>query len=561
MSAFANYPNNDNSSSMAQPRAQRRKPLRSINAQSFVAGILSRNNISPLHRAGLFARVALALAYWGYRFISDKNQWVHFSSAIGCYANVDNADVVGAVGDWILSNPLNDEKRFVLEHVSGSSGPAIQADIAKMYDAANEVVVNNLPWRNAVPKQIAGHLALLTKAADYDFDPEVLNCPNGYLNLRTLEFTSRTGFEGPLFRQSVACDYDPEAQAPMWEKYLKDAHPGDDLLPPQDQVIPYLQYIAGTAAIGRMAPYRAGFWIYGPSTTGKSVFSNTLRWLLGSYATQLHVALLMRSGAESRMASTLADLPGKRLACINEVSDGQIDDTTFKALTSTDGEVVRPLYREGVTVRFTHTLLTTTNHQPVINDTGGAVFERLRTIPFVQRVAHPDNDLEEKLKAEASGILNWVIAGAYRVLNDLGLYATPPKAVRDGVAAYREEMNIVASFIEDCCEMVESNFVTSTDSLFAVFKLWCRDINQMTKTSRRKFIALMREAGYEFGRFGAACDGNRIRGVTGIRINNEYEQLLAQREEREVKTGNTIYESEMPTPTCDRPYPEAGADQ
>lgn len=381
----------------------------------------------------------------------------------------------------------------------------------------------------------------MVRTTDFDADPELLNCRNGYVNLRSGVFTPHTEPYGKLFRMVTTCAYDPTATCPRFLRYLEEAHRGDRDRAASDQITPYLQYIAGTAAIGRPPPHRAGFWIFGPTATGKSVFANTLMAILGTYAAVVHVSLLMRSGYVSRMAGSLARLPGKRLACINEVPDGQIDDTIFKSLTSSDRESVRELYRNDETVRFTHTLLATTNHQPIINDVGGAVFARLRPIPFANRVEKPDDGLERALQEEASGILNWIIEGARRVLNEPDLYRVPPAAVREGIDRYRDDMDVIGQFIADCCEKVLDINVVNTADLFTVFRLWASKNNQWAKITFRRFRAMLQEAGYPTDRHGSGSAGTRLRGVVGLAINEEYEKLFRRQELRGPNTHTEVH--------------------
>jgi len=489
-----------------------------------------------LNKAGLHHYAGYDLADAGFRFIVEEKQWVCFNSATGCFVNAGSAQVTGAFAEWCRSSPFTElHGRLIKLPEVFHSLHLLGALNAKFY-AVEHTLTNDLQWRGAALRELAGHPALLTKTAGYDADPEILNCPNGYVNLRTRTFTPRTGPGGPLFRMAVDAVYDPTAKCPLWLWYLNEAHPGDNQRASRDRVIPFLQYAGGTALIGRVPPYRSAFWIHGQSTTGKSIFSNVLRRVCGSYAMLVHVTLLMRSGSESRMASALAGLPGKRLACVNEVPDGVVDDVTFKALTSADGESVMALYREAQTVWFSHSLLCTTNHRPVINDSGNAVFTRLRPIPFTHRVARPDPDLEAKLLAEGPGILNWALEGAFRVLNESGLYAEPPAIIRGGVEEYRIEMDVIAAFVAECCDVGVLR-ATATDSLFAVFSLWCKLNNQLTRVTRRKFLNMLEEGGYTIGRFGSSRDesNTRFRGIAYLGISSEYESLLREREKLDVK--------------------------
>jgi len=51
------------------------------------------------------------------------------------------------------------------------------------------------------------------------------------------------------------------------------------------------------------------------------------------------------------------------------------------------------------------------NHKPVLRNVDEAARRRFLIVPFEQKPALPDRELEGKLSAEASGILQWMIEG------------------------------------------------------------------------------------------------------------------------------------------------------
>jgi putative DNA primase/helicase len=57
-----------------------------------------------------------------------------------------------------------------------------------------------------------------------------------------------------------------------------------------------------------------------------------------------------------------------------------------------------------------------TNHKPVIKGTDYGIWRRIKLIPFTTRIPEErqDRELEGKLKAESSGILNWLLEGTAR---------------------------------------------------------------------------------------------------------------------------------------------------
>jgi putative DNA primase/helicase len=74
----------------------------------------------------------------------------------------------------------------------------------------------------------------------------------------------------------------------------------------------------------------------------------------------------------------------------------------------------------------------------------------IKLIPFTTRIPEEKQDkyLERKLKAEASGILNWLLEGAGRWAAE-GLN-TPP-VVTSATDEYRGEMDVIGNFIQEQC--------------------------------------------------------------------------------------------------------------
>jgi len=91
-----------------------------------------------------------------------------------------------------------------------------------------------------------------------------------------------------------------------------------------------------------------------------------------------------------------------------------------------------------------------TNHKLVIKGTDYGIWRRIKLIPFTTRITEEKKDklLEEKLKKEASGILNWLLEGTEKWLNE-GLIA--PSIVLDATEEYKGEMDVIGIFIKNRC--------------------------------------------------------------------------------------------------------------
>ena len=89
------------------------------------------------------------------------------------------------------------------------------------------------------------------------------------------------------------------------------------------------------------------------------------------------------------------------------------------------------------------------NHKPQIRGTDDAIWSRVKLIPFeVSFAGREDTKLPTKLKEELPGILNWALKGCLDWQRQ-GL--NPPAKVRAATQAYREEMDVLAVFLTDCC--------------------------------------------------------------------------------------------------------------
>jgi putative DNA primase/helicase len=289
--------------------------------------------------------------------------------------------------------------------------------------------------------------------ADLDADPWLLAVEGGVLDLRTGELGAPD--RSQLVTKLAGCAYDPEAQAPTWAKFLERVTDGDT------DLIGFLQRAVGYSLTGDTGE-ECLFLPYGGGRNGKSKFLGAVRAMLGDYAQQLPREALM-SRRQAGIPNDLARLAGARFATAIETRKSQrLDEELVKQLTGNDPVTARFLHAEFFEFQPQAKIWLATNYKPKVVGTDDAIWARIRLIPFTVTIPKPEQDkqLGAKLQAELPGILRWAVEGCHQwQAEGLG----EPQAVEAATQAYRLEQDVLASFIDQCCALDETQYTYAKD--------------------------------------------------------------------------------------------------
>lgn len=113
----------------------------------------------------------------------------------------------------------------------------------------------------------------------------------------------------------------------------------------------------------------------------------------------------------------------------------------LKVLSGGDTICARNLYKEYFEFKMAGKIFLVANHLPVIQDETSSIWRRIKVIPFRNLVKEADEDdnLEDTLNTELSGILNWAIEGCL-IWQKESLKSNTPESINQAVAEYRESM-------------------------------------------------------------------------------------------------------------------------
>jgi putative DNA primase/helicase len=315
-----------------------------------------------------------------------------------------------------------------------------------------------------------------------DTHPWLLNVANGTIDLRT--GTLRQPSRPDLMTKQSPVVYDPQATCRQFLEFVHRIFQGNA------DLIRFVQKAAGYSLTG-LDTEECFFVLHGVGQNGKSTFVETLSALLGTdYAQQATPDLLMQKRQE-RHATELAVLRGARLVASIETGQGKrLNEALIKAMTGGDRIRANFMHQDTFEFRPEFKVWLSTNHKPVITGTDLGIWRRIRLVPFAVIIpdAERDGAFKARLREPAalSGILNWALEGVLLWQKE-GL--KPPQAVLEATQAYREEMDVLAAWIADCCVVAKLAEAKAAD-LFASYTAWCAAQGERPEAQRNFGLGL-----------------------------------------------------------------------
>jgi len=310
---------------------------------------------------------------------------------------------------------------------------------------------------------LKGWPGVMTLAEEWDRDPWLLNVFNGVLDLRTC--TLQPHNPATLLTQLAPVAYDPTAKGERWQQHLA-------TFLPDPEVRRQVQRDLGVSLVGADLEEILPIW-FGGGGNGKSTTLRVLRELLGDYAKMAAPRLLVQSKYE-RHPTELADLCGARLVFSVEIGSGaRLDEERVKALTG--GESVRARFMRQDLFEFPRTwaIVLVCNHKPEIRGTDAGIWRRIRLVPWTvalpREQQRPQDEVVRELLAEGPAILGWLLDGLRDWQTDHYWRADAVKVATEG---YRQEQDVLAPFLADCCDL-GPRYTVPVGALYDAYVGWC----------------------------------------------------------------------------------------
>jgi P4 family phage/plasmid primase-like protien len=335
----------------------------------------------------------------------------------------------------------------------------------------------------------------------WDWDPWVLNTPNGLVDLRS----GKAGPHDRALAMTKITSASPQGSCTVWSEFLATVTGGDV------ELQSYLQRMAGYCLTG-VTTEHALFFLYGTGANGKSVFANTLTTILGDYAAVAAMDMFMTSHGD-RHPTDMAGLRGARVVTAIETEQGsRWAESKLKALTGGDKISARFMRQDFFEFTPQFKLLIVGNHKPSIRNVDEAMRRRLHMVPFTITIApgKRDKTLPERLLAERDGILAWALEGCLE-WQRIGLQ--PPAAVMAATDEYFEAEDAIGRWIDERCDL-GNQLTAASIALFADWKLWAENNGEYAGSNKR-FAETLTARGIERWR------SSQAKGFRGIALRTQ----------------------------------------
>jgi P4 family phage/plasmid primase-like protien len=364
---------------------------------------------------------------------------------------------------WTGTHWAYDTTRAVFDAARESSrldlADALAVDLTNSQRRALRTRFGSAATINAIVRLASSDRRHAVRVNELDADRWLINTPGGIVDLRTGVIRPHD----PALRVTKITAAAPATECLEFQRSLEKSIPAVD-------VREFFRRFAGSAMTGIVADHKT-LVMFGSGANGKSLITNAIRHALGDYAVTLQSEVLMESHHD-RHPTEIAVLRGARLALCSEVDSGRRwNEARLKRLSGGDPITARLIAGDPFEFQPTHKFIVTANSKPGLRTLDEATRRRILLVEFGVTIpeSERDQDLPEKLKSEAAGIVGWMIAGCLDWQAD-GL--RPPAAVLEATNTYLDREDSIGEWIRERCR---PGGQSSLSTLHASYRFWAEE--------------------------------------------------------------------------------------
>lgn len=339
---------------------------------------------------------------------------------------------------WIATSP-NELELYIADWLGDEFNPS---SVRKFYDSFKLYNILNIDFLNNNKNRIA--------------------FKNGTFNIEDFTFEENKWYKENYNTTGFLFDYDINAKCDLYLKYLNETFSNEQ------ELVDIVNEMMGYCLLSDCR-YEKAFVFYGDGATGKSVLLKLISSMWGKENCS-HIPFDRLSEPFLR-----ATMYGKKINFTSELENNISNSAYFKAMVS--GEEVDAQFKFQNTFTFKNTakMIFAMNNLPTISDKTDGIYRRFIMLPFNNKIEQEDRDvyLIDKLIAEKSGIMNLVLAGLKRIIEQNGftISATSEELKEE----YKDSNSLcsVKEFMNEECNVGEEYEVKCCD-LYSSYSDYCK---------------------------------------------------------------------------------------
>jgi len=333
---------------------------------------------------------------------------------------------------------------------------------------------------------------------------DTINCLNGeiMLDIKSDKPILNSHVREHYHLSQIPVEYNPQAVAPRFERFLNEVFEGSDDAESRKQLI--LEFMG--YSLLTTCELESFIFLVGGGANGKSVLLQVLEQLLGPR----NVCSIPPSKLEHRFMS--AQLHGKLANIVTEVAANEkIDDAKIKSLASGEQQTAERKGRDHFEFHPFATMWFATNYLPRTNDPSKAMLRRTNIVQFPNAFngSNRDTRLKEHLVTELPGILAMSIDAIFNALKRGGFIDCPSSDLAK--ATWVIEADPIPSFISGCCDVDPQSRVLSR-ALYEAYTGWVSSNGVKYLLGHKEFSSRLKRAGYH------PCKSDGARYISGLSL-------------------------------------------
>ena len=338
-------------------------------------------------------------------------------------------------------------ERAITETLEARIAAAVAAGASQYGQLIKDCIPNN---RKVTGAKNQLRSAVHAPVDSFDSDPDLLNCKNGVVNLRTGTISPHDVKQ--RFMYCTAVPYNPNADYSDWVQWLTDATSKDDA--------EWLQTASGYSATGHTRE-EILIYIKGPTRSGKGTFDGALRGAMGSpLAKSVSFSTFTTDRGKDDQNFDLAPLKPARLIIASESQQHErFNEAKIKQVTGGDSISCAFKHKTHFEYKPQFKIWLLSNHPVNADPDDDAVWGRIRVVEFPHsHLGCEDKSLKEKMHSPAGlePVLAWIVAGAkqWYALGSKGLSELAKNAAVK--QSQRNDLDGVQMWIDECCTTIYS---------------------------------------------------------------------------------------------------------